>query len=243
MGNTAKFMLVGILVMVIVTAVIWDRHSGDLKAASINKAGKRSAVKAGLSTRMADGSEQANGAIKLREKTPEELAAEELMAAMKGQAEAKREVQPLVKVQNPGETQKNIPAPKEEPKPRTYIVKSGDSFWTIAEDLYGDSSLWKKLWQANIQRFPRPDMLKEGATIIVPNIDTGKVNLPLANTSRQASPDGTRRYVVQLGDCLGTISQDFYGTAKKWRKILEANNLEDETSLRAGMEIIIPPDK
>lgn len=243
MGNTAKFMLVGILVMVIVTAVIWDRHSGDLKAASINKAGKRSAVKPGLLTTLADGSEHADGKVNLRQKTAEELAAEELMAVMKDQADAKRNPQPLVKVQNPGKSNEKVSAPKEETKPRTYIVKSGDSFWTIAEDLYGDASLWKKLWQANIQRFPRPDMLKVGATIIVPEIDTGKVNLPLANTSRQASPDGTRRYVVQLGDCLGTISQDFYGTAKKWRMILEANKLEDETSLRAGMEIIIPPDK
>ena len=242
MGNTAKFMLVGILVMVIVTAVIWDRQSGDLTAASINRSAKRGA-KAGLSTTLEDGSEQAAGAINLREKTPEELAAEEMIKVLRGQPASQRKPQPLVEVQSVEPNQQNAAAPKEEPKVRTYIVKSGDSFWTIAEDLYGDASLWKKVWQANTQRFPRPDMLKEGATIIIPDIDTTKVNVPLASTSREASADGTRHYVVQPGDCLGTISQDFYGTAKKWRMILEANNLEDETSLRAGMEIVIPPDK
>ena len=49
-------------------------------------------------------------------------------------------------------------------------------------------------------------------------------------------------YTVKEGDCLGVISQKFYGTSKKWRLILEANKLEDETNLRAGMKIVIPPD-
>jgi len=223
--------------------VIWDRQSGDLTAASINRAANGNATKAGLSTTLADGSENAEGAVTLREKTPEEVAAEEVMAAMKGQAEAERNPQPLVKVQNAQEGGDRVQAPKEAPKPRTYIVEPGDSFWTIADKLFNDASLWKEIWKANMQRFPRPDMLKEGATIIIPDIDTSKVKLPLASTAREAAPDGTRHYIVQPGDCLGTISQDFYGTAKKWRMILEANSLEDETSLRAGMKIVIPPDK
>jgi nucleoid-associated protein YgaU len=242
-GNTAKFMLVGILVMVIVTAVIWDRQSGDLTAASINRGANRSAPKAGLSTPLADGSENAEGAVKLREKTAEELAAEELMAAMKGQAEAERKPQPLVKVQDTQKVKESAQAPKEAPKPRTYTVETGDSFWTIADKLFNDASLWKEIWKANMQRFPRPDMLKEGATIIIPELDTSKVKLPPASTGREAAPDGMRHYIVQPGDCLGTISQDFYGTAKKWRMILEANGLEDETNLRAGMKIVIPPEK
>jgi nucleoid-associated protein YgaU len=236
-------MLVGILVMVIVTAVIWDRQSGDLTAASINRGAKHSGAKAGLTTALADGSGQADGEIQLRQKTAEELEAERMMEALRGEVSAPHEPQPLVEVQNVVPSEPNVAVPAQEPNPRTYIVKFGDSFWTIAEDLLGDASLWKKVWQANIKRFPRPDMLKEGATIIIPNIDTTRVKLPVANTFRKAAPDGTRHYVVQPGDCLGTISQDFYGTAKKWRMILEANNLEDETSLRAGMEIVIPPDR
>jgi nucleoid-associated protein YgaU len=236
-------MLVGILVMVIVTAVIWDRQSGDLTAASINKAGKNSKLKAGFSTTLADGSELAKGSLKLREKTAQELAAEEVMNALKGHADAQRGPQPLVKAQNTGSSRQKVTAPKQKAKPRTYIVQPGDTFWTVAEDLYGDGMLWEELWKANKKRFPRKDVLKEGATIIVPDIEKSGVKLPLASTSRGMAPNGTRHYVVQPGDCLGTISQDFYGTAKKWRMILEANNLEDETSLRAGMEIVIPPDK
>ena len=134
-------------------------------------------------------------------------------------------------------------AAPETPEVKTYIVRDGESFWTIARDRYGDATLWEKLWQANIERCPRPELLRAGMTVILPELKNYRIlPRPEAITAGNARPNGERNYMVKEGDCLGIISQKFYGTSKKWRLILDANNLEDETSLRAGMKIIIPPD-
>ncbi len=60
-----------------------------------------------------------------------------------------------------------------------------------------------------------------------------------SNTSSQA-----KTYTVQKGDTLSKISLKFYGTSKKWKKIVEANRekLGQNQILRAGMVIVIPED-
>lgn len=46
-------------------------------------------------------------------------------------------------------------------------------------------------------------------------------------------------YTVKVGDTLGAISQQFYGTAARWREIANANAL-DPKKLQVGQKIIIP---
>ncbi len=52
-----------------------------------------------------------------------------------------------------------------------------------------------------------------------------------------------RRYTVQAGDTLSGISKKFYGTAKYWTQIREANReaFGDSNVLRVGMVLVIPP--
>jgi nucleoid-associated protein YgaU len=47
---------------------------------------------------------------------------------------------------------------------------------------------------------------------------------------------------VKENDTLSTISQEQLGTAKRWREILQLNNLSSERDLRPGMELRLPPD-
>jgi len=47
-------------------------------------------------------------------------------------------------------------------------------------------------------------------------------------------------YTIRKGDTLSEISQRVYGTAKLWRKILEANPGIDPRALRIGQKIVIP---
>ncbi|KPK42493.1 MAG: hypothetical protein AMJ78_02430 [Omnitrophica WOR_2 bacterium SM23_29] len=49
-------------------------------------------------------------------------------------------------------------------------------------------------------------------------------------------------YKVQKGDTLQKISQKFYGTSKKWRKIFLANKdkLKNPDKIRAGQTLKIP---
>ena len=50
------------------------------------------------------------------------------------------------------------------------------------------------------------------------------------------------RYTVQSGDTLTTIAQEFYGDPTQFDLIADANNLDGETPLRVGQELIIPPE-
>jgi nucleoid-associated protein YgaU len=236
-------MLVGILVMVIVIAVIWDRQSGELtRTARPGKGEKSAVIRSELSPSLTDGSEEAEGEITLVEKSRETLEAEKMMELLKEQVSGSQKspapVQEALKEVEP-------PPKKETSTDTTYIVGPGESIWLIADKFYGDGSKWKVIWEHNIDLLPKPEMIREGQTIRVPKLDATKVKLPVEPeiSIRQSGADQERHYTVERGDCLGIISQKFYGTSKKWKLILEANNLEDETSLRAGMKIVIPPDK
>jgi 5'-nucleotidase/UDP-sugar diphosphatase len=52
----------------------------------------------------------------------------------------------------------------------------------------------------------------------------------------------TRFHIVQKDETLSAISQQYYGTANQWRKILEANKLTvtDANKIRPGTKLIIP---
>jgi nucleoid-associated protein YgaU len=57
------------------------------------------------------------------------------------------------------------------------------------------------------------------------------------------APSATRRrYTVQPGDSLSTISKQFYGNANQYMKIFDANKdkLADPDKVRAGIELVIP---
>lgn len=73
------------------------------------------------------------------------------------------------------------------------------------------------------------------------------VSLPVY--SAQADPDedpeipsGSRTYVVQVGDTLGTISRMFYGTSSRYMDIYEANRdqLSSPNSITVGQTLVIP---
>lgn len=48
-------------------------------------------------------------------------------------------------------------------------------------------------------------------------------------------------HVVEEEDTLSSIAEKYLGTAEAWRRIAEANSLEDEASLKPGQTLLIPP--
>jgi len=59
----------------------------------------------------------------------------------------------------------------------------------------------------------------------------------------QAEKIKTQRFhIIQRGETLSKISAQYYGSAGKWRKILEANRetIKDADKLTVGTKIIIP---
>ena len=68
---------------------------------------------------------------------------------------------------------------------------------------------------------------------------------PQAQAKKQApKADGKQSYTVKKGDTLSKIAQQFYGSPKKWRRIVDANKdkLGQSQMLKAGMTLVIPKD-
>lgn len=56
------------------------------------------------------------------------------------------------------------------------------------------------------------------------------------------TPSGDRTYIVQSGDSPAKIAQRFYGSAAKYRKIMEANGLTEASHLHIGQKLVIPAE-
>jgi LysM repeat protein len=57
---------------------------------------------------------------------------------------------------------------KAAPAPKTYIVQDGDTLSTIAKKLWGASSRWKELYEANRDTMATPHALKIGQALRIP---------------------------------------------------------------------------
>lgn len=70
---------------------------------------------------------------------------------------------------------KKSPAPKLKPKrpkpkkPKTYVVKRGDSLWKIAKKVYGNGSQYNKIYNANKKVVGKnPNLIYPGQKFIIP---------------------------------------------------------------------------
>jgi uncharacterized protein YidB (DUF937 family) len=59
------------------------------------------------------------------------------------------------------------PAPAK-PDAQTYTVKAGDSLSKIAKKLYGDATLWRKIFDANTDQIKNPDLIHPGQVLKIP---------------------------------------------------------------------------
>lgn len=55
------------------------------------------------------------------------------------------------------------------------------------------------------------------------------------------SADRTKRWTVREGDTLWLIAAQEYGNPALWRRIADANKIDNPRILRPGMELVIPP--
>ncbi|MHB9291701.1 hypothetical protein Holit_00782 [Hollandina sp. SP2] len=95
-----------------------------------------------------------------------------------------------------------------EPLPtRSYIVKPGDSYWTIARQMYGNSDQWELLYETNKHTMSHPDnphLLFSGMTLDIPVLSTpvpvARPNLtevPVQIEERQPEPVTSRLVVAE----------------------------------------------
>lgn len=51
---------------------------------------------------------------------------------------------------------------------KTYIIKKGDTLWSISKEYYGKGKNWKKIRKANKEDIKKPNKLKPGIKIVIP---------------------------------------------------------------------------
>jgi nucleoid-associated protein YgaU len=128
---------------------------------------------------------------------------------------------------------------------KTHVVKAGETYSKISQELFGTSRYYAKIEQAN----PNidPTRLKPGMTITIPPIDTAaKAVTPGAAqtaTAAEKAIDPKTEYKVQPGDNLHNISLRLYGKADRMDKIYELNKAtigDDMARLKVGQVLKLP---
>lgn len=54
--------------------------------------------------------------------------------------------------------------------PQSYTVKSGDTLWRIAEEIYGDGARYMKIFEANTALLEAPDRIHPGQELKIPEL-------------------------------------------------------------------------
>jgi nucleoid-associated protein YgaU len=49
-----------------------------------------------------------------------------------------------------------------------YVIHSGDTLWDIADAAYRNGDLWTRIWDANRDLIPNPNLLTPGVSILIP---------------------------------------------------------------------------
>jgi len=80
------------------------------------------------------------------------------------------------------------------------------------------------------------------APVNTPSPQTRSPQPDLTAHERDQKITTTRFHIVQKDETLSSISQQYYGTATRWQKILAANEqtIKDANKIRPGTKLIIP---
>jgi LysM repeat protein len=115
-----------------------------------------------------------------------------------------------------------------------YSVQTGDTLMKIAFETYGDLYRWREIYEANRERIADPNNVPRGTVL--------KLERPSSPVTISRNGD---KFTIRPGDTLGTISQEVYGTPRKWRKIYNNNRelIKDPNRIYAGFTLYYTMDE
>lgn len=255
MGNSAKFMLVGILVVVLLIAMIWDRSNEQaaettekeqypLENSFTNSVGTQTTGTADGCT----GDEPGVTPSDPLERTARDVREEDPFPPFfppRTEESTWEEEEPddwaREEFETPEETtETEDPAVRLAPEPKTYVTKEGDSFWSIAVAEYGNGAKWKKLYEVNKNVCPDPTLMQKGMKLVIPPLEESTASAPTA--SAETPTTEPKIYVVKAGDSLSTIAQAKLGKSSRYEEIFELNKdkLASPHDLKVGMKLRLP---
>jgi len=138
------------------------------------------------------------------------------------------------------------PAPAEDAD--TYVVRAGDSLWSISEQVYGSGHEYPLLIAANSGRRMSDGRLFDNRGVIHPG---WVLSVPPPNQDVGHADNGRRMYVVRHGDCLSGIAYRLLGDSARWPELFELNRgattpdgrqLTSPSLIWPGLVLELPPD-
>jgi nucleoid-associated protein YgaU len=121
--------------------------------------------------------------------------------------------------------------------PKTYVVKSGDYLWSIAEKVYGSGYNWVDI--ANANKLQNPSVLFAGKELVIPNVEPRTLTVQNSQVT-VPNPITGSTYTVVKGDYLWNIAVRAYGDGYKWTVIAQANKLANPGLIFSGNVLQLP---
>lgn len=109
------------------------------------------------------------------------------------------------------------------PKAVHHTVASGDTLSLLAQRYYGVMRMYDTIFEANQPMLKHPDEIYPGQVLRIP-------------------PAAPPTHTVAKGETLGTIADHWYGDAKRYQQIFEANRgtLSNPDTIEVGQRLTIP---
>jgi nucleoid-associated protein YgaU/DNA-binding SARP family transcriptional activator len=101
----------------------------------------------------------------------------------------------------------------------TYLVRPGDTLWSIAERAYGSGAEYRRLLEANVGRPMLDGQVFSARGVIQPG---WQLAVPGAIWDDQAT-DEVGWYTVRAGDSLSSIARSVLGDSSRWNELYQLN--------------------
>lgn len=165
---------------------------------------------------------------------------------------------PAQTVYNPPTNSNNVDTDQSAVAEDLHEVQPGENYWTISRTHYGTARYFAALAEYNRHRIPRPDRMKPGMFVLVPQTDVLEQRYPTiagivdAKPSPESllepgffiGPNNQPFYRIGKGDTLTEIAENHLGRTARWTQIVGMNRdlLRDGNTLKIGMVLRLPHD-
>ena len=120
---------------------------------------------------------------------------------------------------------------------KQHVVEAGDSFFTIAQQHYGDGQWFRALRLANRAIIEKHHGLQPGMSLAIPTTEELVRRFPehaFQTAARQPTEAERRMYVTQAGDTLFDIARRKTGQGSRFSEIIRANQFTLPAQIRAS---------
>ncbi|MHC4663239.1 MAG: LysM peptidoglycan-binding domain-containing protein [Planctomycetota bacterium] len=239
MGAKHVIGIVGIVVIFVLVGIVYDLHRGTGTEATaqqpLQPAPQRNAEMGVV-----------QGTVPNPPPVPVIPADDGIDNAMAQSAESLERAPAAESISGVNSSRTTAPAEQPVPRPRTYVVKSGDSLYSISRNVYGDTSKWRLIFEANRHLIKDKNRIVKGWELTIPAADSAATapKAPVASVpeSRPKEIAPEFRYTVKPGDTLESIAEKVMNNRAYARLILRMNRdrINDPKNLPPGLILEVP---